>query len=102
MQILDANGAPIEAGPRIYNTFAEWKMGTLDPSSLSAWNHQELKLAEIRKNFAEAVCHGKEGLRAQIEEKNKTIAELKKFCEENIKIISELEIKCMQLEGKLQ
>lgn len=97
--IVDINGKEISSGPRIYNTFLEWKQNTLDPSSLAAWNHQELKLKEMRDNFAEAVCHGKDGLRAKIEEKNKTIEELKKFCEENLKIMSEMEIQLTKLQG---
>lgn len=99
--LVDINGREVSSAPKIYNTFFEWKQNSLDVTSLAAWNHQELKLKNMREGFAEAVCHGKEGLRAQIEEKNKTIEELKKFCEENLKIMAELEIKLVEAQGKL-
>lgn len=102
MQILDSLGKPISTTQKVYDSFFAWKQNTLDPSSMAAWNHQELKLKAMRDGFAEAVCHGKEGLRVQIEEQRKTIDELKKFCEENIKLISELEIENMKLKGNLQ
>lgn len=98
MQILDHTGNPIPMR-RLHNSFAEWRQSTLDPSAKAAWDHQELKLQEIRLNYTEEVCRGKDGLRARIEEQNKTIDELKKFCEENLKIMSEMEIKLTQLQG---
>ena len=102
MPIVDANGRQIETSATIYDSFAEWKLHTLDTSSLGAWNHQQLKIDLIRKDFAEAVLYSKEGLKEKILEQRKTIEELKKFCEDNLKIMSDLEIENTKLKGNLQ
>lgn len=112
MNLVDANGKPIiseqkkqaDKTDRILD-FREWVAKAIDSTNKAAWEYQQETINLLMQSFDKIVAeqilakHG--GLVETLKEKEKTIQELKQFCEENIKLISDLEIKVMQLEGKL-
>lgn len=75
--------------------FEAWKKesGVLNPTPLQAWNFQVSYITELEKKVVNSV--------ELIKRSRKTIEDLKNMFEENLKIMSDLEIENLKLKGIL-
>jgi len=101
LKLVGADGKPIKSDTvqeeGFYETFEEWTAKAILTTNRAAWEYKNREIAEILKGFdiavAEKVLEKNRGIKATLEDKNKTIEELKAFVEENIQIIQDLEVK---------
>ena len=92
--ILPGENKKVNNKPKLIKDFDQWKLdqGAIVVSAEDAWNYQQQKIAlweQVSEQAAETI-----GKMKQI------IDELRKFNEDNLKIISDLEIENLQLKGE--
>ena len=100
--ILDANGNEIKQTNVVnfYSDFRRWSDNVPLATPEAAWEYQQ-NIIDRHSQTIEALTQSCKKATDHIEQLKQTLTELKKFTEENMVIMSNLEIENMQLKDKI-